>query len=155
MLGLAPLLWLWRSTPPRTRRTLAALLAFVVLFIVAMSIFPKKFDRYLVPVFPAINILAAYGLVREADKIAQMTRRFSDRIGLRPGHILQGQLIAVSGAALLTTIWLGDYSIAAFNPLLGGLSTGSNTFLVGWGEGLRAGGRLAEPAARYHWRGHG
>jgi hypothetical protein len=42
----------------------------------------------------------------------------------------------LTSATLLTTIWLGDYSIDSFNPLLGGLTTGANTFLVGWGEGL-------------------
>jgi hypothetical protein len=136
MLGLAPLLWIWRSTPPPTRQVLATLVAFAVLFIVAMTVFPKKFDRYLVPIFPAINILAAYGLAREADRISQSLRRFGARVGLRPRHTLHGLLLAISGAALCTIAWLGDYSIASFNPLLGGLSTGSNTFLVGWGEGL-------------------
>jgi hypothetical protein len=136
MLGLAPLLWLWPRTPPRQRRTLAMLAGFVVVFVVAMSLFPKKFDRYLIPVFPAINILAAYGLAREAARVSRPIRQFSARLGLRPRHITQGRLLLLSGATLLTTVWLGDYSIASFNPLLGGLAAGANTFLVGWGEGL-------------------
>jgi 4-amino-4-deoxy-L-arabinose transferase-like glycosyltransferase len=70
LLGLPPLLWLWRSTPRRDQRTLATLAGFVVLFVAAMSVFPKKFDRYLVPVFPAINILAAYGLARETARVS-------------------------------------------------------------------------------------
>ncbi|MFL5801511.1 MAG: glycosyltransferase family 39 protein [Roseiflexaceae bacterium] len=136
LLGLALLLWIWRSTPPRARRTLATLAGFVVLFIVVMSVFPKKFDRYLVPVFPAINILAAYGLARESARVARPIRRLGVRLGMSPRHIMQGRLLLLSGATLLTTAWLGDYSIDSFNPLLGGLTTGANTFLVGWGEGL-------------------
>lgn len=136
MLGIATLLWLWRRTPPQTRHVLATLVAFAVLFIVAMSIFPKKFDRYIEPVFPAINILAAYGLAREAVRISRPFRRLANFLNLRARHLVQIQLAGICALALYSLLWLGDYSISSFNPLLGGLSTGSNTFLVGWGEGL-------------------
>jgi 4-amino-4-deoxy-L-arabinose transferase-like glycosyltransferase len=46
-----------------TMRDLAVLTGWILLFTLAMSIFPKKFNRYLVPVFPALDILAAVGLV--------------------------------------------------------------------------------------------
>ncbi|HET9224158.1 MAG TPA: glycosyltransferase family 39 protein, partial [Roseiflexaceae bacterium] len=59
--GLLLLLLAWRKAQPRNRRDLAALAGFVVAFVLALSLFPKKFDRYLVPVFPALNILAAFG----------------------------------------------------------------------------------------------
>jgi 4-amino-4-deoxy-L-arabinose transferase-like glycosyltransferase len=134
--GLLLLLWAWRSALPRTRRTLATLAGFVVAFIVAMSAFPKKFDRYLVPVFPALDILAAYGLAWAAARLPSSVRRFSARFSLRPRYVVGMRLAAVSIITLFSTAWWGDYSIAAFNPLLGGLTIGANTFLVGWGEGL-------------------
>ena len=44
-------------------RSMALLVGFILLFVLAMSVFPKKFNRYLVPVFPAVDIVAAVGLV--------------------------------------------------------------------------------------------
>ena len=52
-----------REQADASRRSLVALAGFVILFVVAMSIFPKKFDRYLVPVFPVLDVLAAAGLL--------------------------------------------------------------------------------------------
>jgi hypothetical protein len=40
--------------------------------------------------------------------------------------------VVVVGNAL----WWHPYSIAYYNPLLGGTSTGAHTFVTGWGEGL-------------------
>src|SRR5262249_38556588 len=45
------------------RRYLLALGGFVLLFGALMSAGPKKFDRYLLPIWPAIELLAAAGLV--------------------------------------------------------------------------------------------
>src|SRR2546426_12503943 len=69
MLGLLRLPLAWRRAREwaPARRDLAALAGFAILFILAMSLFPKKFNRYLVPAFPAIDILAAAGLIGILD----------------------------------------------------------------------------------------
>src|SRR6185503_12667182 len=70
---LLPLAWRidwskleWRHSST-LKRDLAGLASFVILFVAAMSLFPKKFDRYMVPAFPALDFLAAVGLVALSD----------------------------------------------------------------------------------------
>lgn len=108
-----------------TWRTLAILLVFVLLFLAAMSLFPKKFNRYIVPTFPALLILAAVGLAWLVDLAYRLQR------WLRP--ILAGSiaLLAIGNAA-----WFHPYPIVYFNQLLGGPQAGAATFTTGWGEGL-------------------
>jgi len=78
----------WRqraSTPAEQgeRRTLLALLGFALYFGAVMNIEPKQFDRYLLPIWPALEILAAAGLFH----------------GYRAGAALVGRLAARPGAA--------------------------------------------------------
>jgi hypothetical protein len=131
LLGLLLLLPGWRQARdmPASRRDLLTLLGFVLLFVFAMSLFPKQFNRYLVPVFPALAILAAAGLVWGAQQVARM---------FGTGWQAVGWTVAGTAGALavLNAAWWHPYSIAAFNQALGGTPIGARTFLVGWGEGL-------------------
>lgn len=141
--GLAGLLLLplaWRRHPGGPgdyRPLLAALAGLVVLFVVALSPFPKKFDRYLVPVAPALAILSAAGLWALAELGAARGRPWA-----RPA--LVG---AVCGAALLNAAWWHPYALVAYNQLLGGAPAGAATFRIGWSEGLEqvAGWLNAQP----------
>jgi hypothetical protein len=114
-----------------TLRTLAALAGLVLLFVVGLSFFPKKFNRYLVPAFPAVNILAAVGI---AWGIAQLARLA--RLAEKTRQWTQRALLGVVAlAALLNAAWFHPYSITYFNQLLGGTQAGPRAFVVGWGEG--------------------
>ncbi len=109
-----------------TNQSLVMTLAlFIILFIIGMSIFPKKFNRYLVPTFPALDILAAvgiaYALHRLLPKPHQATR------------IAMGIVILI--ATSINAAWVHPYSIVYFNQLFGGAQAGAETFVVGWGEG--------------------
>jgi 4-amino-4-deoxy-L-arabinose transferase-like glycosyltransferase len=120
--------------PARTRRALVLLVIFVLLFMLGMSLFPKKLNRYLVPVFPALDVLAAVGLAGGAAWLAQWARGSARLVW----HALLG------GAALLALLhaaWWHPYGVVAFNPLLGGTPTAARTFLLGDGEGLGAAAR--------------
>lgn len=126
LLGLFLLPLVWRRMQSSTRRDLATLLAFALLFTLAMSLFPKKFNRYLVPIFPILDILAAVGITGLAQLIAW-------RLGRRSIGIA---LVSIVGmAAMLNVAWWQPYSIAAFNQLLGGAQAGARNFTIGWGEG--------------------
>ncbi|NJK81916.1 MAG: phospholipid carrier-dependent glycosyltransferase [Chloroflexaceae bacterium] len=61
-LVLLPLAWRWGELDATQRRTLVLLAGYVLLFTLLMSIFPKKFNRYVVPVFPTLDVLAAVGI---------------------------------------------------------------------------------------------
>ena len=68
-----------RSATPKngqeSRSAAWALVLFVAWFAVAMSLSPKKFDRYLLPAFPAVDILAAWGWLTAVRWISAAWRR--------------------------------------------------------------------------------
>ena len=128
LIGLALLAWLWRREAPLTRRDLALLAAFVIMLTLALTLFPKKFNRYLVPAFPAIDILAASGILLAAHRLRHALPRLLRRRGMITGGIALAVVVNAAG-------W-HPYGIAAFNPLLGGAPRGAWAFSAGWGEGL-------------------
>jgi dolichyl-phosphate-mannose-protein mannosyltransferase len=159
LLGLLALPLALRRAQPSTRRDLAALASFVVFFILALSVFPKKFNRYLIPAFPAVDILAAIGLVALiAFCIDQTSRLMGLRIavppddGLATAHHRTGRgetakysafsilhsacFTVVALAAMINAAWYHPYGIVYFNQALGGAAMGTRTFLAGWGEGF-------------------
>ncbi|GAB4112364.1 MAG: hypothetical protein Fur005_45570 [Roseiflexaceae bacterium] len=138
-LRLSPWAWLgvfaagyliWQR--PTTPGTNAAcwLLLFVVLFSVAISIPPKKFDRYLLPIFPALACVAGWGFAR---LITDWHRWL---------HWAQWSLLGV--AVTLTLLSYSPYLIAFYNPVLGGGTTAMRLIPVGWGEGYELAGAYLE-----------
>jgi 4-amino-4-deoxy-L-arabinose transferase-like glycosyltransferase len=155
LLGLLALPLALHQAAKATRRDLATLAGFAVLFVVALSVFSKKLNRYLVPAFPAIDILAAVGLValaqagwwlwarrgpRLAAKAERHTRTLErPRSHTRPGLVraqgLWAGLIVVAAAA--NAMWWHPYGEVAFNQVLGGAQAGARTFFYGTGEGMQ------------------
>ncbi|HEU5102332.1 MAG TPA: glycosyltransferase family 39 protein [Roseiflexaceae bacterium] len=150
LLGLLLLPLAWRKLSPPTpgdardgsvgasRHSLAALAGFVILFVTAMSLFPKKFDRYIVPAFPALDVLAAVGLLGVGSwglGVGKQLGRESP-FDIRRSSFVTGFTGVIAVAALANIAWWHPYSIDAFNQLFGGTCAGTRTFTVGWGEGL-------------------
>lgn len=141
-----PLLW-WRGT--RGRAALAMLALFALLFVLMMSVPPKKFDRYVLPVVPALDIIAAAGLAA----LAGMLRR---RPAARAGPAALGWLALVAGLAA-NLAWYHPYEIAYYSPLLGGGPAAARNLPIGWGEGFEQAGAFitaqpdgaAKPAAAW------
>lgn len=128
MLLLPFVYWLW----PRTmRRDIVIIAGFVLLLTVALSASPKKFNRYLVPAFPSVDIIAAAGLLGLGQGAQLIIKNPRAQRALSAGMFSTVTLAAAANAAF----W-HPYGIAAFNQALGGAWAGANTFLIGWGEGL-------------------
>jgi hypothetical protein len=127
LLGLLLLPWAWPRGGAQlaARRDLLLLVGFVLLFVLAMSFFPKKLNRYSLPVFPALNIVAAAGLVWGIERLARGRRR-----------MVAAAVGALALAAVLNVAWWHPYGVVAFNQALGGAPMGTRTFLMGDGEGL-------------------
>jgi hypothetical protein len=122
-------------------RGLLPLLLFVALFVVMLTIPPKKFDRYTLPIFPALDILAAAGLVWLWRGIrARLRWQWLTRWLLPAGLSLW---IAA------TLLWYHPYELAYYNPLLGGGPVAARLIPVGWGEGMAQAGRYI----RAQWNG--
>jgi hypothetical protein len=112
------------------RRTLLWLGVYGLLCLAMLTLAPKKFDRYALPIFPALDISAGIGLVWAAETAhAALARR---------GWHVSAPLVwalAVAGLAL-NLAWHQPYELAYYNPLLGGGLAAEHGILVGWGEGL-------------------
>jgi hypothetical protein len=106
----------------------------VLLFGLAVSIGAKKFDRYSLPIWPALDMLAAVGLAALAGWLLGRVRRVAQRLKMHAAPAL--------GALALVALLLGydmtyqPYYLSYFNPLLGGGPVAQELLLVGWGEGL-------------------
>jgi 4-amino-4-deoxy-L-arabinose transferase-like glycosyltransferase len=120
---------------PSARRTLLALGAFVLFWMLVMTLGPKKFDRYVLPTWPAIEALAAAGLIGLYDVLPQAKAKNSEhRTKLYPLPVILCSLLLI-----LTTVnlaWYHPYYLSYYNPLLGGGASAQRALLIGWGEGM-------------------
>ncbi len=161
-----PLTYLWRATPITLlglffvtvsffarchflaergrRRVVMALGLFVLLFTLFISLGTKKFDRYLLPVYPALDLLAGIGWAAVLD--GMRTRALS----LQRSRVMS-LFLSQGTTALLTLLFVGQvlpvmttypYYFSYYNPLLGGSRKAPEVMQIGWGEGI-------DQAARY------
>jgi len=125
----------WIFADALTRRTVRALLFFALVFIVAMTIPAKKFDRYILPVFLALDVIAAVGWMA----LVQIPWRLDAPSWLRRLRAISPTAALLSIAFLLHgfyTLLTYPYYLTYFNPLAGGSRAAPNVLFVGWGEGL-------------------
>ncbi len=136
LIGLiCALLWLAKGNDRHAHRfDLTILLLYGALFGVSISMAPKKFDRYLLPAFPALDIVAAVGLLKMAEAVRGRMVGERPRGHARPTWVPVCLVVFVVGVALLLSHY--PYYLTYYNPLMGGSRQARKTLLVGWGEGL-------------------
>lgn len=126
ILGLGRMLFAGR-TPGGSRAREASwywyALAYVVLLFLLGLASAKKQDRYLLPVFPFLDLLAAGGLVG-----------LLDLAGARLKGYLPAAVALILG--LFFTLPRYPYFFTCYNELLGGLQSAVSLVPVGWGEGM-------------------
>ncbi|GAB4516895.1 MAG: hypothetical protein Kow0047_28710 [Anaerolineae bacterium] len=159
--GFYPLAWLLRTSPltvlivaftliatgsawrrDTVRRQLVLLWAVAIVTLgAALTTAETKFDRYLLPVYPAMAFIIAAGIegALQRAEAAERLRPWAHR-GTVALCVLQAGLTAYHMPALL----------AYFNPLVGGAQAAARAIMVGNGEGMDLMGRwLSEqPGAR-------
>ena len=126
-----------RNAAASGRHSAWALWVFVLWFVIVQSFGAKKFDRYLLPVFPALDVLAAWGWAATLGWAAarlQSRRGGGDR-SPPPAAFWAGVVILVS-AQIWGALSNRPSFLTSYNPLAGGISAAARTVLVGWGEGL-------------------
>ena len=147
-----PLTYLWRSTPvvlvglllvgaallrkhprlssPPIRLTLWSLLLFIGFFTFVMSLSAKKYDRYLLPVYAPLDMIAGVGWSTLA--MALGGRRFPTFLRYTP------YAIPLAAIALQASLALNAYPyyLSYYNPLVGGSRLAPQVMQIGWGEGL-------------------
>jgi 4-amino-4-deoxy-L-arabinose transferase-like glycosyltransferase len=113
------LIWLW---------------AYACLFVAFVTLSPKKLDRYLLPIFPAMMLLAAAGLWELVEVLQRKTSGLLSRWVTGTARLLLPVGCIILQAILLFPHY--PYYFTFYNPALGGLRQASRVILVGWGEGL-------------------
>ena len=147
-----PLTFLWRTTPlvivglfafvmgfirqikpladPKIRRFSTILLLASFVFTLVMTFAQKKFDRYIIPVYPPMDILAGLGwvvcILWLKDKLRLRTRTVA--VAVIPVIVIILQ--AASSLSLFPDMF------AYYNPLMGGGRKALQVMQIGWGEGL-------------------
>jgi hypothetical protein len=156
-----PVAYLWRATPvvliglglallsliaprrlplaPERTRLMGVLLLFALLFGLFISLSAKKFDRYLLPVFAPLDVVAGLGYLALVEALWRWVINWP-AAALRWGTgLLMGAVVLVQLAGVVQTY---PYYFNYYNPLLGGARKAPGVMLIGWGEGL-------DQAARY------
>ncbi|HHS96975.1 MAG TPA: phospholipid carrier-dependent glycosyltransferase [Chloroflexi bacterium] len=110
------------------------LVAFAVFYLAQMTLASRKESRYLLPVFLAIDVFSARGIVWWARRVGR--RRFP-----RPLHLI-GLLLLAQALAVLPRF---PYYGTLYNRLLGGPRTAQRVLPLGYfGEGLDLAGRYID-----------
>jgi hypothetical protein len=147
-----PITYLWRTTPivllglvmagigllipgsrlieSTQRRPLTLLFLFTATFTLFMTLGAKKFDRYLLPIYLPLDLIAGAGLVAATSWIRERSSQSFARV-LSPALLSA----AVIGQVAMTASGY-PYYLSYYNPLLGGTQRAAQVMMVGWGEGL-------------------
>ncbi len=153
-----PVTYLWRTTPvvllglalalvayaarrppfdrPGPRFAATALALYAVGFLLFMNLGAKKFDRYLLPSYLPLALIAGGGIVALGAWLSERRRATLLRWA-QPA--LLALLLIVQAALALTAF---PYYLGYYNPLMGGAARAPEVMFIGWGEGL-------DEAARY------
>ncbi|HEX9921970.1 MAG TPA: hypothetical protein VGD99_04860, partial [Anaerolineae bacterium] len=123
-------------------------LVFAVLFTIFLTMSEKRSARYILPAFPALAVVAAYGWLRlyhvaggkfrDVGQAAQVVEPTTDH-AFQPTFVI---ILIVS--ALITLLPYTPYYFTYFNPLLGGSIIAPRLVKIGWGEGLDQVGRYLQ-----------
>lgn len=140
LLGLALSAWalITRRKPfdqPGARLTAFGCLVLVLLFGIAMTLGAKKFDRYLLPAFPALCLLSGAGWAALLFFIREKSSRPYTKAAL---FLL---VLAVVGSQMFASLSAFPYYLSYYNPVPGTARSAPQVMLIGWGEGLDEAGR--------------
>ena len=135
----------WPLDAPVRRRSALGLVVFALLFAAIMTLTAKKFDRYISPVYLALDIVAVLGWLGLTQAVLGWWHERRSRTapaGSVPPLSVPSRLssLVVLAAIFLLHGWFAfahyPYYFTYYNPLVGGSRTAPDVLMVGWGEGL-------------------
>lgn len=145
LLGLGASLAAWRRMRPVERRVWLVAVGLAVGYAAALSLSPKKFDRYLLPTWPAWALAAAIGYhaawrgrmsgSSDPARGAVPPAAWRDRLPASPAARLAAIAVALVAVFQARAV-LDPYAVAWYSPLGGGTAGAAAAIPVGWGEGL-------------------
>lgn len=120
-------IWLFRR-PDRKNHDLniwILLIVWVLLFLGLITLTAKKFDRYALPLFPTLTVLAVLGW------------GYWLRNG---GRWIYGLFIGLISLQMAYAFFVFSYPLSAYNLMVGGPLTAQYVMPLGWGEGVSSAG---------------
>jgi len=147
-----PKTYLWRGTPivmagvilsilalamkkqkfftPEERKNLVELLIYVVSYTIIMGFGSKKFDRYLLPIYLPLDLIAGVVWISAGKWLSRRNERLQ--------HIYFTYVIIslVAAAQIIGIVKEYPYYLTYYNPMMGGTHKASEELVIGWGEGL-------------------
>jgi hypothetical protein len=115
---------------PEIRRSLFDLMVFILVYGLVMTLGTKKYDRYFLPAYLPLDLIAAIGWAATSRWVAA---RFSS---LKEMYLQVGMAAIILVLQSFYTLQSAPYYFTYFNPLMGGLRKAPQAMTVGWGEGL-------------------
>jgi hypothetical protein len=119
------------------RLSTVTLIVYVLFIYVFSSLSPKKLDRYVMAVFPALDMLAAIGYAQisnikyQTSNVKRQTSNVKRQISKLACWLL---IVGVLAVAFVAPYF--PYYLSYYNPLLGGIRRAVREVPIGWGEGL-------------------
>ena len=117
----------------RFNRNLISLLLYMFLFAIFMSLGGIKYDRYLLPIYLTLEIVAAEGICRLAQEAKLKTSIWNRRTFELNTKTLSILVLVLQAGFVLPHY---PYFLTYYNPALGGGWLAPRVMLIGWGEGL-------------------
>jgi len=108
------------------------LVAYIFFFIVMMTLGAKKGDRYILPVWPALNVLAAFGVVIITPAVLKLFGGLKNSKYLTRKFMAGVLVIVVLLYLGVTVVRYHPYALSYSNPLF----PDNLSQELGWGEGL-------------------
>ncbi|OQY32525.1 MAG: hypothetical protein B6243_07360 [Anaerolineaceae bacterium 4572_5.2] len=127
LIGLGAFVW-WRINAAQDTETTRIkwwsnwLLIWIALFSIFLTLGEKRDARYLLPIYFALSLLVAVGLVKFYELLKPK---------LRPAAVLGFGILLLAFSLLYH-----PYYLAYYNPLIGGPWLAPKLTKVGWGEGM-------------------
>ncbi len=139
--GLLLALWgfIFRKEPFKdslARLMVSGMVIFIFIFTLVMSLGLKKFDRYILPVFMPLDLIAGMGWAFLAYLLLEKAKTSLARWGV---YLMLAVVVGVQVYLALSTF---PYYFSYYNPLMGGARKAPQVMQIGWGEGI-------DQAARY------
>ncbi|MBE7474885.1 MAG: hypothetical protein DPW09_07955 [Anaerolineae bacterium] len=119
---------------PLGRLTPHLLWLFVLSLLLFGALSPKKQDRYLLPLFPMLDLLAAAGWLGLFKLVQYFLRRKLSFLSLPLLPTTYCLLLLLLHFIPVITYY--PYYLTYFNPFMGGPVRAAQTTLMGWGEGM-------------------
>jgi 4-amino-4-deoxy-L-arabinose transferase-like glycosyltransferase len=114
-------------------RYVLLMLLYVVLFVAFMTLGEKKQERYILPVYAILDIVAAIGLVQISNLNLQSLIPNLQSLAPNLQSLLFLIILLFQGVLIIVNY---PYYFTYYNPLLGGIRGAERMVTIGWGEGL-------------------